>query len=311
MKAIILAAGFGTRLLPLTKYRHKALFPIVNKTVIDIIINNLQVAGITSLGLNLHYLAPQIKDYLDKNYVNFDLEYRHEKIIMDTGGGLAQFVDFVGKDNFFIAHTCDVLTTINLKDAINYHKKNNPLLTLVLVDLPGKNNIAVDKNNNVIGIYKKTGARPEMKIRMLYGSGIFIYSSRIFNYLPNTGKPYPVLPAIIKAVQNSPGSVKAYVPPKPYYWRDIGDVSSYLDAHRDILKNNLVLFKGIEKGKDGIWISPNAEVSPDANFKGFVSICENAIINNGAMLENCVVWENAEIKENIIYKDKVIPSTVD
>ena len=92
MKAIIPCAGFGTRLLPLTRFLPKPMFPLLNRPVIDHIIDRLTDAGVKSLGVNLHHLGDKIRKYLgEENYRGTDLFYSLEEVLLDTGGGLAKF----------------------------------------------------------------------------------------------------------------------------------------------------------------------------------------------------------------------------
>ncbi|HRS53968.1 MAG TPA: nucleotidyltransferase family protein, partial [Bacteroidales bacterium] len=134
MKALILAAGKGTRLKPLTDNIPKALVPVAGIPMIDYVIKNLINAGINNIAVNLHHLGNYIKNYLPQKYpkVNFYFSDENDKLL-DTGGAIKKLSAFLRNDNKpFIVHNVDILTNLNLTDLINFHIKSNNTVTIAV-----------------------------------------------------------------------------------------------------------------------------------------------------------------------------------
>src|SRR3989454_7304242 len=138
MKAMILAAGLGTRLRPLTDNRPKALVEIAGRTLLEITLSRLVAFGIREVIINVHHFAAAILDYLKTND-NFGMriEVSREDVLLDTGGGLKKVAPFfLEKSDVhgapFILHNVDVLTTIDLRRLVDFHTKNEALATLAV-----------------------------------------------------------------------------------------------------------------------------------------------------------------------------------
>jgi NDP-sugar pyrophosphorylase family protein len=144
MKAMILAAGLGTRLRPLTDTRPKALVELNGRTLLEITLTRLQSFGVTEAIINVHHFAEMVIDYLkSKNNFNMRLEIsREDDQLLDTGGGLKKAAwffqvdptrsDSTDQDNPFILHNVDVISTIDLADMLQFHKENHALATLAV-----------------------------------------------------------------------------------------------------------------------------------------------------------------------------------
>src|SRR5271166_4620140 len=140
MKAMILAAGLGTRLGPLTGSRPKALVEIDGRTLLEITLARLRGSGITDVIINAHHFAGMIVDYLRSNH-NFgmNLEISLEDVLLDTGGGLKQAAHFfversLDPDEPFVLHNVDVISTIDLGRMVQLHTEQRALATLAVQD---------------------------------------------------------------------------------------------------------------------------------------------------------------------------------
>ncbi|MCD4786280.1 MAG: NDP-sugar synthase [Candidatus Eremiobacteraeota bacterium] len=310
MKSIILAAGFGTRLLPLTKERPKSLFPVLNKPVIEIQIQILKRAGVDKIGINLHYMPHQIKAYLGNGEsLGVQIEYKYEKEILNTGGGLSNFRDFIGDQEDFIVHNCDILSNIDLYNALKCHKEKKSIVTFILVDNPPANSVLIDKNMKIIDIAGRLGIEAREEDKYLCGSGIFIYNKRIFDYIPLPHRPFPLIPEIIEIIQNQPGTVNAYIPGDNTYWRDIGSLKQYFLVNSEILTGRFSLQKinipGEEIPGNGLLIGKNCDIPGDVEISGFACIGDNVKIDSGCNIENCIIWDGAILKRGI-YRNMII-----
>ena len=124
MKAMILAAGLGTRLRPLTDKKPKALIPVVNIPMLARNIYFLQEYGINEIVVNSHYLGRQILDFLkDPKFDTIDLNVKVESEILGTGGGISNCRDFLDKETFVVINS-DIITDINLKEVLKRHKES-------------------------------------------------------------------------------------------------------------------------------------------------------------------------------------------
>ena len=138
MKAMILAAGLGTRLRPLTDDRPKALVEIAGRTLLEITLSRLRAFGVREFIINVHYRGEMIVEYLKKN-ANFGMgiEVSREEILLDTGGGLKKAAYFFLTDSAeqpFIVHNVDVISTIDLGKMVRSHAESQALATLAVQD---------------------------------------------------------------------------------------------------------------------------------------------------------------------------------
>lgn len=297
MKAIIPSAGLGTRLSPLTDFRPKPMFPVVNRPAVDIIIDKLKPLGINKIGINLHHLGIMIKDHLgDGKRRGIDVHYSREEVLMDTGGGLWGFRDFIGEDGDFIVHNCDVITNLEIGKCIDFHLERRPVLTIVLVDLGSRNRVLVDEENRVMDVAASKEQLTKPWQRMGYGSGIFIYSRRIFDILEKyaDGKPFSILPVWKELMSERPDDILGYIL-DGCYWKDLGNLKTYFDIHRDIMSDGKITLLGV-KFDDGRWIHSSAIINKGVEMEGFVSIGKGAVIGEKARLKDCIVWDASIVR---------------
>jgi len=301
MKTIILSAGYGTRLLPLTEFIPKPLFPIIDKTLLSLIVTYLEDNDFHSFGINTHHLAGMIKNFVANHLKSNNIIINHEKMILNTGGGLAGFRDFANGDDFLV-YNCDIITDLSLRSIVESHKKSSALASLVMVDYPSINTVSIDSNNNIIDIANILNSKSEA-VKNLTFTGISILSPDIFEYLsPN--KSFSIIDVYIKLIKEKQGSIKAIIPQSRFYWRDIGTIGSYIDLHNDILINNelSIFFDNIDK----IYIGNNVQIDSSVTLEGFNSIGNNVAIKKNTYLKDCVVFEGTEIPSNLHFEKKII-----
>src|ERR1700685_1486169 len=136
MKAMILAAGLGTRLRPLTDDRPKALVEVAGHTLLEITLRRLQQFEIREVIVNVHHFADMVVEYLKKNdNFGMQIEISREDVLLDTGGGLKKAAWFFeGSDEPFILHNVDVISTIDLHRMMQFHAEHQALATLAVKD---------------------------------------------------------------------------------------------------------------------------------------------------------------------------------
>src|SRR5438477_7254899 len=157
MKAMILAAGLGTRLRPLTETRPKALVEVAGRTLLEITLARLRSFGINDVIINAHHLAGMVADYLERNR-NFgmNLAISHEEILLDTGGGLKQAAYFfvensVRSEEPFLLHNVDVISTIDLRRMVQFHTEHQALATLAVKDRKTSRYLLFDDRSELCG----------------------------------------------------------------------------------------------------------------------------------------------------------------
>ena len=150
MKALILAAGFGTRLRPFTENTPKPLFTVAGISLLDILIGNLQEAGCSAVMVNTHHLHEKIEAHLAGKQYEIPVTTRHEPEILGTGGAIKNVADFWDERPFMVINS-DIFTDVDLKKVYDFHLNHTHPATLVLHEDPEFNTVAVDGNGFVEG----------------------------------------------------------------------------------------------------------------------------------------------------------------
>lgn len=194
MRAMIFAAGKGTRLKPITDLIPKALVKIKGKTLLEITINKLKRYGFNEIIINVHHFSLQILDYLQrKNYFDINIKISDETdLLLDTGGGLKQAKNFLNGEESFLVHNVDVLSDINLNTMMNHHLSQESLATIAVRNRETQRYFLFNDNNLLCGWQNiKTGEKiisrkEENNLTPLAFSGVHIINPKIFELMPDT-----------------------------------------------------------------------------------------------------------------------------
>ncbi len=225
MKAMILAAGLGTRLLPYTHHTPKPLFTLSGKPVLDRMIHCLKQAGCEAVIINTHHLHHQIEAFIASQNYPLKIHVKHEPTILGTGGAVKNVSDFLG-DNPFMLINSDIVTNIDLRRVYNFHASHHHPVTLVLHDYPEFNNVSVDSNECVVEFHSETADN-----RLAF-TGIHVMDPQILGVIPD-GQFFSILDAYKKVIANKQ-CIKAFIV-KGHYWKDIGTPEAYKQAALDIM----------------------------------------------------------------------------
>lgn len=195
MKAMIFAAGLGTRLRPITHQIPKALVEVGGIPMIERVIINLKAAGVDGIIINLHHFPDKIKDFVaSRDHFHIDIHYSDESSeLLDTGGGLKKAAWFFEDDQPFFVHNADVLTSLDLNQMMNHHLKNRPLATLFVMQRKTSRYLMFDNRMRLCGWKNvKTGeeiiSRKVPSVRDFAFNGIHIVEPEIFNMILREGK---------------------------------------------------------------------------------------------------------------------------
>ena len=247
MKAMVLAAGLGTRLRPLTADCPKALVKIAGRTLLEITLSRLRTFGVNQVIVNVHHFADMLVDYLKANS-NFEMriEVSREDVLLDTGGGLKKAAWFFLEDASsgsepFILHNVDVLSTIDLARIVQQHEDSSALVTVAVQKRESSRQLLFDDNDQLCG--RRVGGDRELEIvrvaphlEPLAFSGIHVISSRLLKLMKEDGA-FSIIDTYLRLAAKGE-KIRAFRADE-YYWRDLGKPDSVRQASHDIRQGDL------------------------------------------------------------------------
>jgi|SRR5579863_8182122 mannose-1-phosphate guanylyltransferase len=249
MKAMVLAAGLGTRLRPLTNDRPKALVEVAGRTLLEITLSRLRSFGVREVIVNVHHFADMVVDYLKKND-NFGMriEISREEALLDTGGGLKKAAWFFHDDakrtgEPFLLHNVDVLSTIDLHCILVFHRDSQALATLAVQQRETSRYLLFDEKNQLCG--RQAGrhqlpqiARASAQTQPLAFSGVHVISPRLLSLMHEEGG-FSIIDSYLRLAAQ--GEKILAFRADEYYWRDLGKPENVAQATRDLEQKILPL----------------------------------------------------------------------
>jgi NDP-sugar pyrophosphorylase family protein len=237
MKAMILAAGLGTRLRPLTDDRPKALVTVAGRTLLEIALARLRAFGVCEVIVNAHHYAEMIVEYLKTNG-NFGMriEVSREEELLDTGGGLKKAAHFFsGSQEPLIVHNVDVISTIDLGHMMRFHTEQGALATLAVQERESSRQLLFDEQGRLCGRRTESGSsspnqHPAEQAHALAFCGIHVLSPLIFAKMNGEGA-FSIIDAYLRLAEQEE-KIVAYRA-DDCYWRDLGRPESILQAALD------------------------------------------------------------------------------
>jgi len=286
MKAMILAAGFGTRLRPLTEMKPKALMPVANKPILARNIEYLISHGTMEIILNAHHHSQQVVDYLeDGASFGLKIEVKVEPEILGTGGGIKNTEEFWDKEPFLVINS-DILTDINLAAVYQVHQTSGALVTLVLHDCEPYNQVQIDDQWNITDI-----AKGNMPGRLAF-TGIHVIDPEVLSHIPK-GVFSDIIDYYRELIRLGKPVRACLV--KGHYWRDIGSIQSYLEANRELADNSFVIGSG-------------CSVDSTVKLIDWGVIGQNSRLEENVEVQRSVLWEGVTVKEGVKVMDAVVTS---
>jgi mannose-1-phosphate guanylyltransferase len=238
MRAMILAAGLGTRLRPLTTDRPKALVEINGRTLLDITLSRLRGFGVDGVIVNAHHFADMIADYLSRHNFGVRIELSREQELLDTGGGLkkaAWFLSEPASGEPFLVHNVDVLSSIDLRQLVNLHRERAALATLAVQHREGSRQLLFNDGLQLCGRSNGSDAaeivRPGASVQPLAFCGIHVISPRIFQLMSEEGA-FSIIDTYMRLA--SKGERILAFSTDACYWRDLGTPEKLKQAEGDV-----------------------------------------------------------------------------
>lgn len=321
---MIMAAGAGTRLIPLTAKIPKPMVPVLNIPIIELILRHLQKCGINDVIANTHYCAETIhKAYGDKNSLGINFEYVYEDALSGTAGGVKKCEHFFDAGETFVVVSGDALTNVDIQSLYEKHKKAGALASMALKEVPLEEVehfgvVVTDENSRIVEFQEKP--QPEKAKSTLVNTGIYVFEKEIFDYIPANAF-YDFAKNVFPAIMNDDRVFCGFKIND--YWNDIGTISQYKLSSLELLKRKTGFQMPYKKSELG-WIADSCKIPNDITieskilvgegsvieagviFNGGNIIGKNSIIKSDARIKDCIIWDNVVIEENVILDGCII-----
>lgn len=308
MKAMVLAAGKGTRLFPLTGVIPKSIAPVAGKPMLQLIFELLARTGVEEIHVNVHYLADVIlAAYREEARVNATpINFTCEERLMGTAGGVKRIADRF--DETFVVIMGDALTDVDIRELVSFHKEKRALATLALKPVEDISQYGVaelDLEKNILRFQEKP--KPHEAVGNLANTGIYVLEPEVLDYIPNDtffDFAKDVFPLLLESGERLVGYDQG-----DFYWSDIGTLESYQAAQHDALSGRVAVEVPGEWCGKGLWISEEAHIHPSVYglIEGSAFVGPKAVVGRGASLsggvavgEDCLVSEGATLRRSVL-----------
>lgn len=311
MRVMIMAAGIGTRLRPVTDLVPKPMAPIANRPALYHILNLLKRHGLREVVINLHHLPDAIRNYFgDGALMGMDLHYSFEPELLGTAGGVKNNSEFLGGGTFLVM-SGDSLTDIDLTGLIAAHRRYGSVATIAVKEVADPSLFGVvvaDDDDRVVGFQEKPTLE-EARSR-LCNCGIYVFEPEILSHiLPGQFDDFGrrVFPDLLKErVPFHANSVSGY-------WSDVGNLHEYVRGNGDALAGKVdVQIPGVEV-RPGLWVEEGSEVAPSVRIEPPVLVGRDCRLEAQAVVEGpavigdgCVVGAGAHVARTLVLEQSHI-----
>jgi mannose-1-phosphate guanylyltransferase len=348
MKAMILGAGKGTRVQPITHEIPKPMIPLVRKPVMEYLIELLKKHGVDQIMVNTSHLAPIIENYFrDGEQFGVSMAYSYEGYVesgvaisspVGSAGGMKKIQDFSGFfDETFIVLCGDAWIDLDISKALEIHRQKKAIASIIIREVPNDEVfkygiVALDDDDRILQFQEKPD--PKDAISNLANTGIYIFEPEIFNYIPS-GVAYDIGGELF------PKLAQAHLPfigiNLPFQWLDIGNVQDVWTVTSQILNGEVAGFKmpgrevkpgvhvGINLNVDfdqvnitpPVYIGGSTKIEPGATIVGPAVLGASCVVESGAVIKNCIVEDytrltsQANLEGKIIFGSKCIDPIMD
>lgn len=315
MRAMVLAAGLGTRLRPLTYEITKPMVPVLDRPVMEHILDLLDRHSFESVIANLHYFPDSIREYFGDR-----LSYRFEEELLGTAGGVRACAEFFGEEPFLVI-SGDALTDIDLTALAARHREAGGIATLAVKKVPDTREYGVvlhDREGRVTGFQEKPA--PEEALSDLGNCGIYVFDPRIFDYFPE--RPFvdwakDVFPVLLE------NDVPFHIHEVREYWNDVGSLAELRQGTFDALYGELRLQLAGEEVAPGVvaaglsplredteidgsaWIGRDVQIGEGVRLMGPIVLGDGVVLGDGAQLRSSIVFPGTQIAAGAILIDAI------
>lgn len=280
MKAVIMAGGEGTRLRPLTCNLPKPMVPVVNKPMMEHILNLLKRHNLREIASTLCYMPEMIQEYFnDGSAYNVSMHYYIEEKPLGTAGSVKNAQQFLNEP--FVVVSGDCLTDINLSAAIQFHREKGALATLVLTRVPNPLSygvVIVNEDGQITQFLEKPSWSEVFSDTV--NTGIYILEPEILDEIPS-GEKYDFSQNLFPKLLAKKAPLYGYI--AEGYWSDVGDLEVYRQAQRDCLDQKVTI-ELPPPTRPSLWIEADADIAPDVVIEGPVYVGKGVRIAAGCSL---------------------------
>ncbi|MCX6997711.1 MAG: sugar phosphate nucleotidyltransferase [Kiritimatiellaeota bacterium] len=281
-RAVLLAAGLGTRMRPLSRDLPKPLMPLWGRTLLDRALDRLARWGVRDVLINLHHGADEIRRHVAATpHPGLRIQFSFEPVILGTGGALRRAAWFLDEQPFWLLNA-DVAAELDPQPLLRDFQRHRPLATLWFVPDRGPRTVAL-RGGRIVNF---SCAQPGTPGTFTF-SGLHLLSPRILNFLPRREVFASIVPAYAAALQAGE-QVRGVCVPRAW-WADLGTPEQYLAAHRDF------------PGRPA-----RATRRPGVTIRGFAALGQNVRLRPGVRLRDCVIWDGAVIQGNACVEEAVV-----
>lgn len=320
MKAMVLAAGKGTRVRPITNIVPKPMIPLVGKPIMQSIIEHLRDSGFDQIVVNTSHLAPVIEDYFaDGSNFGVEMAYSFEGLLksgrveghaVGSAGGMKKIQEFSGFfDETFLVLCGDALVNVDLREAVRFHRDRGAIATIILRDVPPEEVfrygvVATGPDGRITRFQEKPAVHEAVSTTI--NTGIYLFEPSVFDYIPS-GASFDIggelFPALVAA------GAPMYGVNLPFDWVDIGSIPDYWEATRLALTGGIRGYRlpgrevlpGVRIGLNVGWDPGSATVQGPVVIGGSTSIGAGAVIEGPTVIgSGCVIEPGAVIRECIL-----------
>jgi mannose-1-phosphate guanylyltransferase len=320
MKAMILAAGKGTRVRPITNVVPKPMIPLLGKPVMESIVEHLRDSGFDQIVVNTSHLAPVLQDYFrDGSQFGVEIAYSFEGLLdrgqlqgeaLGSAGGMRRIQDFSGFfDDTFVVLCGDALIDVDFREAVRFHREREAIATIILRDVPRYEVfrygvVATDARGRITEFQEKPAVEQAISTRI--NTGIYIFEPAVFDYIPS-GRPFDIggelFPALVAA------GAPMYGVELPFQWVDIGSVPDFWEATQLALNGGIRGYRlpgrevlpGVRAGINVGWNPNRVKLRGPLVIGGSTRIGDGAVIEGPTVIgAGCVIEPGAVVRECIL-----------
>jgi mannose-1-phosphate guanylyltransferase len=310
MKAMVLAAGLGTRLRPLTYEITKPMVPVLDRPVMEHILDLIDRHSFDGVIANLHYFPDTIRDYFGQR-----ISYSFEEQLLGTAGGVRACAEFFGDESFLVI-SGDALTDIDLTAFAARHRQSGGIATLAVKQVSDTREYGVvlhDGDGRITGFQEKPA--PAEALSDLGNCGIYMFAPSIFDYFPD--RPFvdwakDVFPALLE------NDVAFHIHELHEYWNDVGSLGELRQGTFDALRGELRLEMQGSEVQPGVTVAGPSPLREDTDVEGPMWIGHDVQIGTGVRLMGPIVLgdgarigDGAQLRESIIFPGtQVAPESI-
>ncbi|NOY52171.1 MAG: NDP-sugar synthase [Deltaproteobacteria bacterium] len=313
MKAMILAAGMGERLRPLTNEIPKPLVPVLNRPLIEYNLSLLQRHGIREVAVNLHYLGKMIRDHLgDGSRFGLKIHYSEEPDLLGTGGAIKKLRSFFGTKPFLVINA-DILIDIDLKDLVLFHRSRKAFATMILRPNPDAVRYGTIETDNTGRIREFLGKvrTSETGLTPWMFTGVHLFHPSVLDTMPEKER-FCINRDVYAHWIRSNKACYGYV--YKGYWEDLGTMEDYLRANLAMVRRTGVseIVRSEVQAEEGVILNPpcligaGTMIGKDAVVGPDVVIGKDCRIGEGAKITESILWDGAALPAGAKIHHKII-----